>query len=301
MVLAAAALRQATALALALARRQRSALAAALLRQAVALVLALALARRQRSALAAALRQAVVLALALALARRQRSALEVALRQAVALALALALARRRGSALARRRGSALAQAMGSEAVLGRRPRLVPVYPRLEEASAAWGRARPPPAEAFKWGRKARHEGAGQAKAGAEQQAMMKTEVRCFRRGIDRPSASLGMSHELVLVLTLCTCRPCVLCACGSVLGQPGETSDPSQLSVESLPHPTSDPEARSPRPSSGVWDLGRDAPGSRTRSRSTGNSRKTVIYLFLSKSNTFKSMSRNSAKLKLIR
>jgi hypothetical protein len=175
-------------------------LAAAALRQATALALALALARRQRSALEVALRPAVALALALALARRQRSALEVALRQAVALALALALARRRGSALARRRGSALAQAMGSEAVLGRRPRLVPVYPRLEEASAAWGRARPPPAEAFIWGRMARHKGAGQAKAaGAEQQAMMKTEVRCFRRGSDRPSASLGMSqHELLL-------------------------------------------------------------------------------------------------------
>jgi hypothetical protein len=209
-----------------------------------------------------ALRQAVALALALALARRQRSALEVALRQAVALALALALARRRGSALARRRGSALAQAMGSEAVLGRRPRLVPVYPRLEEASAAWGRARPPPAEAFKWGRKARHEGAGQAKAGAEQQAMMKTEVRCFRRGIDRPSASLGM-----LALTLCTCRPCVLCACGSVLGQPGETSDPSF----------------DPRPAFGSRRPPRSRTGAHARvGPQPGTGRKTVIIISFS-------------------
>ena len=154
----------------------------------------------------------MALALALALARRRGSALAAALRQAVALALDVALVRRRGSALARRLGLALAQALGSEAVLGRRPRLVPVYPRLEEASAAAsGRARPPPAAAFKWGRKPRHKGAGapMAKAaGAEQQAKMKKEVRCFRRGIDRPSASLGMSHVHILVHVV-MCLVCV--------------------------------------------------------------------------------------------
>ena len=71
-----------------------------------------------------------------------------------------------------------------------------------------------------------------AAGAAEQQAMMKTEVRCFRRGSDRPSASLGMSQVLK---TLCTCRRIVSCVSRVEVRGGGQRDIPPWSSTARIP------------------------------------------------------------------